>query len=237
MHYEHLFFDMDNTITETRTCITREMRDLLTSLPTTVTIISGGTAVRIVAQTSAVADFVLGACGNEAFTRGGQALWKNDQLNAEEKALIFDHITEIVDTLGHDLDPAWNPIEDRGTQITFSPLGNTAPLEKKVQYDPDQTKRRRWLRDIPLKSEAVSVVIGGSTSLDYYRTGCDKGAHVRRLISTQQWDPARCLYFGDGLHPGGNDVSVIGIIETIAVISPSETRDHLLRLRANNLTK
>jgi phosphomannomutase len=34
-------------------------------------------------------------------------------------------------------------IEDRGRQITFSALGQQAPIEEKKNWDPDFTKRKK----------------------------------------------------------------------------------------------
>jgi phosphomannomutase len=34
-------------------------------------------------------------------------------------------------------------IEDRGSQITFSALGQMAPLKEKSKWDPDFTKRKK----------------------------------------------------------------------------------------------
>ena len=34
-------------------------------------------------------------------------------------------------------------IEDRGSQITFSALGQQAPIEEKKKWDPDFTKRKK----------------------------------------------------------------------------------------------
>jgi HAD superfamily hydrolase (TIGR01484 family) len=223
---------MDKTITPARSPIESEMFNLLRSVPTTITVISGGTTQRIKDQTNDVADFILGACGNEAYHKDGTQLWKNDPLTEDETAAIEEHIATIVELVEHDLNPDWNPIEHRGSQITFSPLGNTAPTELKHSYDPDMQKRLGWLEAVPLQHPTLSVVIGGSTSLDYYRAGCDKGAHVAKLIAFHSWDPATCVYFGDGLYPGGNDESVIGVIDTIAVSSPEDTQNKLQTLFA-----
>ncbi len=39
-------------------------------------------------------------------------------------------------------------IEDRGGQVTYSALGLSAPMEKKNAYDPDEKKRRDFIRKI-----------------------------------------------------------------------------------------
>ena len=61
------------------------------------------------------------------------------------------------------------------------------------------------------------VKIGGSTSLDYIHKDRHKGANVQKLIDHMGWDKDKCIYFGDGLFPGGNDEAVIGVIETVPV--------------------
>jgi len=221
---------MDKTVTPARSPIAPEMRTLLRDIPATITIVSGGTAERIRAQTEDVAAYILGACGNEAFDHTGGTLWQNEPLTETEKAAIHEHIASLITLVGHELRDEWTPIEDRGTQITFSPLGNTAPTELKHRYDPDMQKRLTWLKAAPFVHPRLSVVIGGSTSLDYYRTGYDKGAHVAKLIEHHGWNPRECVYFGDGLYPGGNDESVIGVIDTIAVDSPEDTAQHLQHL-------
>jgi hypothetical protein len=73
----------------------------------------------------------------------------------------------------------------------------------------------------PLVSDEILVKIGGSTSFDYIHKDRHKGANVAKLIELKGWNKDDCIYFGDGLYPGGNDESVIGVIETVLV------RDHL----------
>jgi hydroxymethylpyrimidine pyrophosphatase-like HAD family hydrolase len=74
MTYQHCIFDMDKTITPPRSQISDTMHQRLRSLPTTITVISGGTTERINTQTNQVADFILGACGNEARSRDQKQL-------------------------------------------------------------------------------------------------------------------------------------------------------------------
>jgi hypothetical protein len=45
---------------------------------------------------------------------------------------------------GFKVEKVWGEvIEDRGSQITFSALGQQAPLEEKEKWDPDYTKRKK----------------------------------------------------------------------------------------------
>jgi phosphomannomutase len=215
-HYKHLFFDMDQTIAPARQPILPEMFDYLTSLSQDIIIVSGQEVEKIIWQSNSLKAFVLGQNGNHAIDETGAELW-NIPLDPHHRTEILDHINEIVEILEHDMNHEWSPVEDRGAQITFSPIGNTAPVELKKAYDPDRKKRESLLEKIPFASEDLIVKIGGSTSLDYIHKDRHKGTNVQKLIDLFHWDKDECVYFGDGLYPGGNDEAVIGVIETIAV--------------------
>jgi len=220
--YKHLFFDMDQTVAPSRQPILPEMYELLNELPQTIVIVSGQEVSKIGWQSNELPAFTLGQNGNHATDVENNELW-NLQLDEVHRQEIMRHIEAIVDILDHDLNLDWNPIEDRGAQITFSPIGNTAPVEHKQTYDPDRKKREELMRRVPFESLELVVKIGGSTSLDYIHKDRHKGANVQKLIDLMGWDKDDCVYFGDGLYPGGNDEAVIGVIETIPVDDHQDT--------------
>lgn len=214
--YRHLFFDMDKTIAPARQPILTEMFEYLTSLPHDLVIVSGQDVEKIKWQSNSLRAFVLGQNGNHAVDLEGREIWYSP-LEEHHRTEILDHISEVVEILEHELNHEWTPIEDRGAQITFSPIGNTAPVDIKMAYDPERTKRNSLLAQIPFASKDLIVKIGGSTSLDYIHKDRHKGTNVQKLIDLLGWDKTKCVYFGDGLHPGGNDEAVIGVIDTIPV--------------------
>lgn len=218
--YKHLFFDMDQTVAPSRQPILPEMYELLESLPHDIIIVSGQEVEKILWQSNNLPAYTLGQNGNHAIDLKNDELW-NVPLDSEHKAEIFAHIEKIVTILDHDLNHDWSPIEDRGAQITFSPIGNTAPVEHKKVYDPDRKKRDDMLARIPFDSKDLVVKIGGSTSFDYIHKDRHKGTNVQKLIDLMGWNKDEAIYFGDGLFPGGNDEAVIGVIETVFV------EDHL----------
>lgn len=220
LHKRHLFFDMDQTIAPAREPILPEMFALLSALPHDIVIVSGQEVPKIVWQSNGLPAFTLGQNGNHATDVEDNELW-HVPLDSAHRAEIMEHINQIVALLDHDLNHEWTPIEDRGAQITFSPIGNTAPVEIKRAYDPDRQKREALMAQVPFESKELIVKIGGSTSLDYIHKDRHKGTNVARLIAHCGWDKDACVYFGDGLFPGGNDEAVIGVIDTVPV------RDHL----------
>jgi len=218
--YQQLFFDMDLTIAPARQPILPEMFELLASLPQTIIIVSGQTLPKIAWQSNNLPAYTLGQNGNHATDVQDNELW-NRPLSDIERVEILTHIDQLLAQLDEAPNPDWNPIEDRGAQITFSPIGNTAPHDIKQAYDLDHKKRSALLEQAPLHSDNVVVKLGGSTSFDYMPKNHHKGTNVQKLIDLKGWNKDECIYFGDGLFPGGNDEAVIGVIETVPV------RDHL----------
>lgn len=227
--YRHLFFDLDQTIAPARSPILPEMYNFLEALPHDIVIVSGQETEKIKWQSNELPAFRLGQNGNHATTARGEELW-NIPLTEAEREQILTHIERLQTHLPERPNPDWNPIEDRGAQITFSPIGNTAPIDIKRQYDPDATKRKDLLKKVPFAATELVVKIGGSTSFDYIHKDRHKGTNVQRLIDRMGWDVADCIYFGDGLYPGGNDEAVIGVIETVAVQNHIDTYHKLTDL-------
>lgn len=231
MQYRHLFFDLDKTIAPARQPILPEMFELLSKRSEDIIIVSGQLVEKIQWQSGGLKAYRLGQNGNEAATPEETELWYTP-LTEPQRVEILTHISELIGLLDFTPNPEWNPIEDRGAQITFSPIGNTAPVALKMAYDPDRKKRDSLLEQMPFNSDEVVVKIGGTTSIDYFNKDNHKGTNVAKLIQLQGWNKDECIYFGDGLFPGGNDEAVIGVIETVAVEDHIDTYQKLTSLFA-----
>ncbi len=227
--YKHLFFDMDQTIAPARQPILQHMYELLNELPQDIIIVSGQEVAKIGWQSNNLVSYTLGQNGNHATDLDNNELW-NIPLDPHHREEIMQHIEKIINILDHDINHDWTPIEDRGAQITFSPIGNTAPNEIKKIYDPNKIKRNALMEAIPFESKELTVKIGGSTSFDYIHKERHKGTNVQKLIDHMGWDKDACIYFGDGLCPGGNDEDVIGVIETVFVKDHEDTYKKLKQM-------
>ncbi len=61
-----------------------------------------------------------------------------------ETATLLSALLGIVKVGDFRIAETWGEqIEDRGSQITFSALGQQAPIEEKKKWDPDFTKREK----------------------------------------------------------------------------------------------
>jgi hypothetical protein len=91
--------------------------------------------------------------------------------------------------------PVWGErVEDRGAQITFSGLGQQAPLEEKEAWDPTGVKRKSFHEALAKRLPDFSEAVGGSTSVDITRKGITKANDLHSD------DRARC---NRGLDPVG----------------------------------
>jgi len=225
---KHLFFDLDDTMTPSRSPIAPHMADLLSNAPVDVIIVSGAQLSQIQKQIAMLPVYALGQNGNHATSPEGELLW-NNTLTDDEVAEVHAHVHALSE-LGIDPHNSKDLVEVRGAQVAFSLVGHNAPLEIKRVCDPDSSKRAEMLRICPFESESLEVKIGGTTCFDYFRKGSHKGTNVDRLIEHTGWKKEDCIYFGDQLRPGGNDEVVIGVIDTIEVAHSDETYEILAKV-------
>ena len=222
-------FDLDDTLAPSKSAMPPAMatalRRLLDVVP--VCIISGGQVGQfrdqVLARLDADADelsrlHLMPTCGTRYYTydssqpaQGGD-VWKlvyaND-LTPEQIRTGFEIVEAQARRLGLWEERTWGEIlEDRGSQITFSALGQDAPLEAKRAWDPTGEKKAA-LRDAvaPLLPE-LEVRSGGSTSVDITLKGVDKAYGMRRLAEVTGIALEEMLFIGDRLDPEGNDYPV-----------------------------
>ena len=215
-------FDLDDTLTASKSKIDQHMADLLVELLARldVCIITGGRFEQIDAQ---VLQYLHAPSGGLAHLHimptGGTRyyIWRNgawhrrhaEYLTADEKRRIVSVLAEGAKHLGFWEQNPWGEIiEDRGSQITYSALGQKAPADAKHEWDPDGSKKRK-LRDYAAERlPDLEVHVGGTTSVDVTRKGIDKAYGIKRLIEQLSISPDQLLFIGDRLSEGGNDYPV-----------------------------
>src|SRR6202171_4378644 len=88
---------------------------------------------------------LLPTCGTKYFQYAGD--WKkiySEDFTADEKEKIVSSLKKAIEAAGFKAAKVWGEqIEDRGSQITFSALGQQAPLDEKDKWDPDFSKRKK----------------------------------------------------------------------------------------------
>jgi HAD superfamily hydrolase (TIGR01484 family) len=184
-------------------------------------VISGSTNEQMAFQIDDLPIIKMGQNGNHVVDPESGELWF-DVLSQSEKTEILAHVTAIRALMSHPVPDQNDLLEDRGSQISFSIYGHHADPVAKKAFDGDFKKRIVLLEAVPFLSQTVEVRMGGSTTFDYFKKGRNKGYNIARLLKYKDWQASDCVFFGDALFPGGNDHSVIGVIDTVAVKDEEE---------------
>jgi HAD superfamily hydrolase (TIGR01484 family) len=230
-------FDLDGTLAQSKASLDQEMAELLSQLLCVikVAIISGGSWSQFSKQLLSNLPkgkylknlSLLPTCGTKFFEyQGGWKEVYSEDLTAKEKAMIVSNLKEAVVASGFQPVKTWGEqIEDRGSQITFSALGQQAPLSEKKNWDPQFTKRKQILHILDGSLAEFSVRLGGTTSIDVTKPGIDKAYGIEKLRETLGIPIKEMIFIGDALFPDGNDYPAKGTgVVTIQVRDPEETK-------------
>ena len=230
-------FDLDGTLAQSKASIDSEMADLLGKLVGTVkaAIISGGDWPQFEKQVLAhlgkdanLANLsILPTCGTKFFKydKTWQKVYAED-FTSHQKETIISSLKKAIDQSGLKVEKVWGEvIEDRGSQITYSALGQQAPLEAKKKWDPDFTRRKKIKAILDPLIGDFSVRLGGSTSIDITKPGIDKAYGIRKLRDILGIAIEEMIFVGDAIFPGGNDYAAKEAgVDSIRVRDPEETK-------------
>ena len=232
-----IVFDLDGTLAESKSSLDAEMSALLHDLLgiVKVAVISGGDWPQFEKQLLSnlplddrLANlYILPTCGTKFFQYAGE--WKKiyeEDFTADQREKILNSLKKALGVADFKIDKTWGEqIEDRGSQITFSALGQQAPLEEKLKWDPDLTKRKKIKAILDESIPEFSVRTGGSTSIDITKPGIDKAYGIRKLRDLLGISLKEMIFIGDALYVGGNDYPAeqAGVV-SIPVKDPNETK-------------
>lgn len=139
-----------------------------------------------------------------------------EDFKESEKQKIISALNKGIDQLGYREAKVYGDIiEDRGSQITFSALGQDIVdalglegVRLKEAWDPDNQKKQKLRDYVAELIPEFEVRVGGVTSVDITKPGIDKAYGVRKLLEMQGLDKADIFFIGDRLAEGGNDYPV-----------------------------
>lgn len=229
--YKLVMFDLDDTLAPSKTAMADEMVDLFREMlaASLGCIISGGQMGQF--QTQVLdrlgafehrGNLHLMPTNGTRYLRWADPEWETvyaEELSDDQKARALAVVEEGAKELGLWESKTWGPIlEDRGSQITFSALGQSAPVDAKTAWDPDGRKKESLRAYAAERLSDLEVRSGGSTSVDITAKGIDKAYGARRLMEILGLTTDDILFFGDRLDEGGNDRPVMDLgIDSIPV--------------------
>jgi HAD superfamily hydrolase (TIGR01484 family) len=235
-------FDLDGTLTKSKSSIEEPVISVLRQLlrKRKVAVISGSTYSQFIdklvkpikANPDELSNLYL-------FPTSGTQMYRYDSSNhdfsqvyshdltEDEKRVITLALEAAVKASGVKItgEVYGKQIEDRGSQITFSALGQSAPADKKYKWDPKHEKRRSILAKIDEHlGGRFEAKIGGTTSIDVTRKGQDKAYGIAMICENLRVTVSDIIFIGDALFEGGNDYEVKKTgVQTVQVGNPNDT--------------
>ena len=214
---ELVAFDLDGTLAESKQPLQEPMGEALANLLDVahVAVISGGdwpqfekqVASRLPERADRTKLWLMPTTGTKLYRFDDE--WRAvyaELFEDEEKQKIFTAFDEALEATGFVPEKTWGErIEDRGSQITFSALGQEAPIDAKHSWDPDFAKRKVIQADLQKRLPGLSINMGGATSIDITREGVDKAYGLKKLSDASGIALDKMMFIGDAIFPGGND--------------------------------
>lgn len=236
-------FDLDGTLARSKTPMDEEMDAALSRLLARrmVAVIGGGwlpvfemqLLERLTCPRALLGNLYLFPTSGSRFLRYDDG-WRDVysvELAVEERRRIVEAFEEAFRAIDyrHPERVFGTLIEDRKTQVTFSALGQQAPIELKDAWKGSAADRRREI--VAVMERLVpefEIKIPGKTSIDVTKKGIDKGYGVEQMRDHLGVAIEDMVFFGDALYEGGNDEPVrrTGIL-AVPVEGPDDTLAHL----------
>ncbi len=233
-----IVFDLDGTLAESKAAIDKQMVTVLDALLNVakVAIISGGDWPQFEKQVLAKLGhikqlknlYILPTCGTKfyRYKKSGWVKLYSEDFTPDEKTKIIDSLNEAVEESHIKPAKTWGEqIEDRGSQITFSALGQKAPLDAKKTFDPKFIKRKKIQKALSFTIPNFAVNLGGTTSVDVTKPGIDKAYGIKKLKEILGIKKSEMLFIGDAIFPGGNDYPAKEAgVASVCIKDPDETK-------------
>jgi phosphomannomutase len=242
-----IIFDLDGTLTESKSDLDKEMASLISELLQLryVAVTSGCSFQQLENQFLSRLPRSTNLCNLSLFPtcsasgyyydrrRGRFSLAYSNLLSEHAVRRILESFQKVFTEIGYDHPrKTYGPVfENRGSQLTFSALGQKAPLRLKQEWDPDRKRRRKIRRLLKGKLPDFEIAIGGTTSIDVTRKGVNKTLCVKKLKEHLSVERKDMLFVGDALFRGGNDYIMKSTrIRCISVSGPKETKKLIGRI-------
>lgn len=218
-----IIFDLDGTLTASKAMLDQEMAFLLCRLleHKIVLVIGGGNLSQFKDQFLARL-----ACPKEKLSNlfiaptSGASMYKNKNgkwqkvyrytLSSSEKRKIISAFKNVFRDINY-REPTktyGTIIEDRESQITFSALGQKAPLTAKEKWHKESDTRPELKKILKKYLPEFEVRLEGLTSIDVSKKGIDKVYGVRQFAKILKIPIKAMAYVGDALYEGGNDAVI-----------------------------
>lgn len=203
--------DLDGTLTQHKTPLSPEHREILTRLSKKykLLMVGAGQVMRIFNQMEQFPIDVIGNYGMQygVYENGGIRIVRDEVIPCDRED-ITRRVNSLREKYGF-TEFAGESVEFHPSGcITFPILGTRARQEDKLAFDPDRAKRRKIYADVCEVFRDYIVFVGGSSSFDMAPRPFDKRYALDLYCRENGFAHDEVVYIGDDYGRGGNDESV-----------------------------
>lgn len=242
-----IVFDLDGTLAPTKSIIDDEMSNLVEDLLSAkkMAVIGGGKLDLFKEQflnELKIPDelyqnlflFPVTATSFYKWDNGWKNVYTHD-LTKEEVDSIFKAFEEALNEIGykHPEKTYGNTLENRGSQVTWSALGQdvvkhlgTAGVDLKNKWRDENTPLKLKIAEaVQKRVPNLEVHAAGHTSIDVTKKGIDKSYGLHQMEKYLNVKIEDMLFVGDAIFPGGNDYAITKTdIDYVKVKDPEDTK-------------
>lgn len=203
--------DLDGTLTQHKTPLSKENRAALSALAEKYKLImmGAGQVLRIYNQ---LEKFPLDIVGNYGLQEGrlidGEMKIIRDLTFPCDRASVEQRVSFLREKHGYTVFAGDSVEYHPSGCITFPLLGTKASSEDKLKFDPDRAKRRKIYDEVCSVFSDYEVFVGGSSSFDMAPKPYNKYYALDRYAAENGLSHSEICYIGDDYGLGGNDESV-----------------------------
>ena len=201
-------FDLDGTLTQHRSKLEKENKELLDELGKKykLLMVGAGGAERIYAQMHEYPIDIIGNYGmQESKMIDGKFTIVKQITSYPDKAYFLEKAEYLREKYGY-TDYKGDSVEFHATgMVTFPLLGTKADIADKIAFDSTREKRKVLYPEVLELFPTFSVYIGGSSSFDFAEKKYNKYDAIMSYAKENGYEKEEILYVGDDFGDGGGD--------------------------------
>ena len=206
-------FDLDGTLTQHKTKLSEEHRQVLDQLGRKYKLLMAGAGMcrRIFDQMNQYPIDIIGNYGMQWAEYNAETkdleIVRNISLPVDRPS-VEARVTMLREKHGYTQFAGDNVEYHASGVVTFPLLGTKAVQADKLAFDPDRSKRRAFYDEVKEVFSDYIVFVGGSSSFDMAPAPYNKAYALSEYCRENGIAHDEVVYVGDDYGPGGNDESV-----------------------------
>lgn len=214
-------FDLDGTLTQHRSLLGEENREVLDRLREKYELImlGAGDCFRIYTQMGNYPITIIGNYGMQrSVVEKGEFKLIKQEKSEIDKDFFLRECAYLREKYGYtEYEGESVEFHDSGI-VTFALLGTKAKIEDKVAFDPDRSKRKVLYPEVKEIFKDFTVYIGGSSSFDFSKKEYNKYDALMAYAKEKNYQKDEILFVGDDFGDGGGDSHIrLGGIDYVSI--------------------